>query len=205
MVQVSRRKPRFVEWQPDDLMIGVAYTQANGERVEAWFAHVGWLVAPLRPLRPFAVQQRTGYRSIFSPVNPKFDARRRALLGLPPEPQPEDPELWLHHPGGSPQSRETEPEPARIKVFVRRPKVMAWERDDQFITVAYRHANGERVTGLFHAAGWRKPPLKVIQQFHRAQSRGYVAWYRPASPTPRREAGSRQSPVARVAIGGETD
>ena len=88
MAKVTHRKPRITKWQPDDLFIRVAYTQGNGECVEASFAHVGWLVPPLRPLRPFAVQQRTGYGSIFEPVNPQYDARRRALLGLPPGPQP---------------------------------------------------------------------------------------------------------------------
>ena len=78
MAQVTNRKPRITKWQPDDLFIRVAYTQGNGECVEASFAHVGWLVPPLRPLRPFAVQQRTGYGSIFEPVNPQV---RRPAAG----------------------------------------------------------------------------------------------------------------------------
>jgi hypothetical protein len=180
MAQVTHRKPRITEWQPDDLFIRVAYTQGNGERVEASFAHVGWLVPPLRPLRPFAVQQRTGYGSIFEPVNPQYDARRRALLGLPPGPQPDDAELWMHHPDGNTPPGDAEP--ARIEVSERQPEVIAWEDDDKFITITYRHASGEQVTGLFHAAGWVEPPRKVLQQVHRAQSRGYVAYYKPTSP-----------------------
>jgi hypothetical protein len=181
MVQVTRRKPCITEWRSDDLNIAAEFTIGRGERVEASFTHVGFLVPPVKHLKPFAVQQRTGYLSIFCPVRPGYEARRRALLGLSTEPMPEDdPELWLHHPGGAPQRPGREP--IRVKVSTRQPEVLAWETDDEFITIPYRYPGGQRVTGLFRLLAWRRPPAKVLEQFYRAQSRGYVAWCRPSRP-----------------------
>jgi len=54
----------------------------------------------------------------------------------------------------------------------RRARILGWEKDGEFVSIAYTQEDGQRVIANYQRFVWRRPPREVLQQVMSALAQG---------------------------------